>query len=229
MPDLEKLWSETYYRVHAVTARMTAEEAERTVPATSDWTIRQLLSHMVGVDKDALDGEVPEDLNPSWTEHHVDDRKDKTVEQILAEWVELKPRVEEALRTQPAEEVGSLVVDAWVHEQDLRSVEGVRPDGRDHGAVDVTLGGFVDMGVGAACASGDCPPLRLIAEDFDTTVGEGEPAATVTAPSKWELSRGLGGRRSAAQVRAWDWQGDPEPYLAHLSPFGDLRETDLQE
>ncbi|QWC86508.1 maleylpyruvate isomerase family mycothiol-dependent enzyme [Nocardioidaceae bacterium] len=229
MTDLAQHWTDTYDRVRALAQGLSSEQAEQTVPATDAWTVRQLLSHMVGVNDDALKDAVPDDLNPEWTTHHVEDRANLSPEQLLAEWDQHAPKIQEALRQGPEDEVASLVVDAWVHEQDMRSVPEFPAAGREDGAVDVTLGAFTQMGLGAACANGDCPPLRLVAEDFDTVVGDGDPAATVTAPSKWELSRGLGGRRSTDQVRAWDWDGDPEPYLAHLSPFGALRETDLQE
>ncbi len=228
MTDLESIWTTTHNRVRTMARDLSPEQAEQTVPATDGWTVRQLLAHMVGVDDDALKDAVPEDLAPSWTQHHVEDRADSSVKDILDEWQELAPAVQEALRTGPEDEVASLVVDAWVHEQDMRSATG-EAGGRDSDAVEVTLGALTQMGVGDKAASGDVPPLRLEAEDWSTTVGDGEPTTTVRAPSTWELARGLGGRRSADQVRGWDWEGDPTPYLPHLSPFGDLRETDLHE
>jgi hypothetical protein len=36
----------------------------------------------------------------------------------------------------------------------------------------------------------------------------------------YELFRGLLSRRSRAQMRAWDWAGNPEPYLSSLPAFG---------
>lgn len=228
MTDLESIWTATHDRVHTMANGLSPEQAEQTVPATDAWTVRQLLAHMVGVDDDALKDAVPDDLEPSWTEHHVEDRADASVTDILEEWHTLAPGVQEALRAGPEDEVASLIVDAWVHEQDMRSATG-EAGGRDSDAVEVTLGALVQLGLGAKAESGDVPPLRLEAEDWSTTVGDGEPTTTVRAPSRWELARGLGGRRSADQVRAWDWSGDPSPYLSHLSPFGDLRETDLHE
>lgn len=44
----------------------------------------------------------------------------------------------------------------------------------------------------------------------------------------FELLRAYAGRRSPDQIRAWEWSGDPEPYLPLLSPFG-LRPDPLVE
>jgi hypothetical protein len=49
--------------------------------------------------------------------------------------------------------------------------------------------------------------------------GEGEPVRELRA-DPYELFRGLLSRRSRAQMRAWDWAGDPGPYLESLPAFG---------
>ena len=51
-------------------------------------------------------------------------------------------------------------------------------------------------------------------------VGNGEdPDATIRA-SRFELFRALSGRRSPEQVRAYDWTGDPEPFIQYFYPYG---------
>jgi hypothetical protein len=59
---------------------------------------------------------------------------------------------------------------------------------------------------------------RLRAGDRDWVEGAGPPAAVLEA-APFELFRALSGRRSAGQVRALAWDGDPEPYLDVLSPY----------
>jgi hypothetical protein len=44
------------------------------------------------------------------------------------------------------------------------------------------------------------------------------PAATVSAEA-FELFRAISGRRSADQIRAMAWDGDPEPYVSTVSPY----------
>jgi hypothetical protein len=55
------------------------------------------------------------------------------------------------------------------------------------------------------------------------------PVGTVAA-DPFELFRALTGRRSATQIRRFEWTLDPEPYLSmfHLWPFT-LRGTNLEE
>jgi hypothetical protein len=62
------------------------------------------------------------------------------------------------------------------------------------------------------------PALRLRTGDREWVVGDGIPQATVTAPP-FDLLRALSGRRSLDQIRAFSWEGDPEPYLEVFSPF----------
>jgi hypothetical protein len=79
-------------------------------------------------------------------------------------------------------------------------------------------------------ASTDLPPLRVEATGLrDWMVGRGEPAATLRA-GPFTLLRALSGRRTMDEVRALDWEGDPEPFLPHLmqEPFS-WRETPLDE
>jgi hypothetical protein len=49
--------------------------------------------------------------------------------------------------------------------------------------------------------------------------GEGEPVTELTV-DPYELFRGLGSRRSRAQMRAWNWTGDAAPYLESLPVLG---------
>ena len=46
----------------------------------------------------------------------------------------------------------------------------------------------------------------------------GDPAGTVTA-RRYELFRMITGRRSAAEIRRYDWTTDPTPYLDVISPY----------
>lgn len=48
---------------------------------------------------------------------------------------------------------------------------------------------------------------------------EGEPAVEVSG-SAFEWHFAFTGRPTAAQVRAMNWSGDPDPYLAVGSPYG---------
>ena len=83
-------------------------------------------------------------------------------------------------------------------------------------------------GLGQRLRQHGIPALQLQAGSWTATVGDGHPAATVSA-DPYELGRALSGRRSARQVERFAWQGDPAPYLPVFSMFGALREDDLDE
>ena len=68
-------------------------------------------------------------------------------------------------------------------------------------------------------AEAGLPVVRVIAGDQIWQSGDGEPAIELVG-SAFELLRAFSGRRSADQVRAMDWSGDAEPYLAVVTPYG---------
>ena len=119
-----------------------------------------------------------------------------------------------------------LLVDLAVHEQDLRGAVG-DPPLADRVLLALVATGLVSV-MGRKVRDRALPPLRLEADGWTGVAGRGEPEATVRAPLV-DLLRALTGRRSAAQVRAYAWTGDPEPYLSCFSTFGDLRTHDLVE
>jgi hypothetical protein len=61
--------------------------------------------------------------------------------------------------------------------------------------------------------------LRLRAGVDEWVVGHGDPDVTVTT-EPYELARFICFRRTADQVRAYRWEGDPEPYIALFTGDG---------
>jgi hypothetical protein len=58
--------------------------------------------------------------------------------------------------------------------------------------------------------------------------GAREPVASVRT-TRFEVFRGTTGRRSAAEIASWAWDGDPRPDLLVISPPFTMRSTDLDE
>jgi hypothetical protein len=65
----------------------------------------------------------------------------------------------------------------------------------------------------------DLPTLRIVTDDVDGQIGDGEPSATLRT-STYGLFRTLHGRRTVDQVKAMEWSGDPEPWIQNLFLFG---------
>ena len=67
--DPVQAWRDAFDRVCALVERLDAAELAATVPACPDWTVRDLLSHMVGLGADVLAGDEPDDHNSGSAVH----------------------------------------------------------------------------------------------------------------------------------------------------------------
>lgn len=202
-------------RITELAAGFSDEQLETCVPGCPDWTVRELLSHLTAVAADVHEGRTESAGSPSWTGAQVAARQGRDVGELLAEWGAHGPDVEAAM--DPGDlEAWRVAYDAAMHHDDLREALGLPY------AVGPTQSSVLDglvMVAGQRFAAAGLPALTARAGDRDRTAGSGEVAATVTAPNEGELARVFAGRRSAEQLRALDWTGDPEPYLPHLAEF----------
>lgn len=238
--DLVGTWQQTQGRVVDIARDLGEEEAARTVPACPQWTVKDLVAHMVGVGADALDQTTDESLSEQWTQQHVEQREAADLSTVVEEWSGLAPRIAELIGQADEEAAANLVVDVSTHEQDLRGAVG-RPGARDSEAMQLGATAFAGM-FGDKVRAAGLAPVTLESDGPDGwsyLAGgpqDGQPgweggtnaAIGVRAPL-FELHRGLSGRRSQAQVRGWEWTDDPGPYLPLLSAFGSLRDDDLVE
>jgi uncharacterized protein (TIGR03083 family) len=220
------------------------EHADRStdrVPACPDWRVRDVLAHVSGLARDVVTGNLPTmDLLEQWrddevagtrdsmTAEQVGRTSDRSVGSLAADWGESTAALLPMLSgTVPFPEpapfgLGAiLVTDLAIHDQDVRTALGVPrgPDGPAHSLALAAYGFGVDyrirqLGLGA---------LGLRYGDSVRVLGVGEPAATVAA-DQFELLRAFGGRRSRAQIRAYEWEGDPEPYLSIIPAYGERAE-----
>jgi hypothetical protein len=151
-------------------------------------------------------------------------RVDCSFDELLAEWTERGPTFDVALQSLTGPRSIMAAVDVWSHEQDIRGAVGLRGE-RDDDRVRFLVGRSVLAFDGRFAEAGSA--LTLIVDGEASTLGRGTPSATWTTDG-YELLRTLTGRRSVAQIRAADWDGDPSPYLDHLHLF-DLPEHDLTD
>lgn len=191
--------------------------ADQRVPTCPNWTVRECVSHLVGVTDDALAGNLAAAGTDPWTEAQVAKRRDLSLDQILAEWDETGPRLEEAIAGAGAG-ANQLVFDTATHEHDLRlalHAPGAQDADSTYIALEFVTGAWSDN-----FSTHGFEPLRLNAGHTTVEAGEGEPVATVTM-STFEALRALSGRRSIAQLRAYDWDADPTLWLPSFTygPF----------
>ncbi|GGG02744.1 hypothetical protein GCM10007304_16000 [Rhodococcoides trifolii] len=215
-------WSRAQERVLDLVQSVPGDRWEATVPACPDWTARNLLSHMIGLNADVLAGEEADDHNADWTQKQVDDRQNATVEDLAAEWRSLT----DPMRTWMAENNTRPLGDAIIHEQDLRGALGVT-GAQDSEGLQAMRDKLAD-GLGDAVK--DLPPLELRGARWTwlSQPEAGTPEVVLSAPD-FELIRALMTRRSEAQLRSWTVEGDIGPYLDHFGTMGSLPDTDLSE
>jgi uncharacterized protein (TIGR03083 family) len=203
------------------------------VPACPEWTVRDLLAHLAGVAEDSVRGEffpgaVEAWRDPAlagererWTAGHVAGRAGSAAAQLLQDLDDHGGRLAAVLRRDPRDAApdwlaGAPVGDIAVHLLDLHEALGVEPDD----AAPSTKFGFAvyRAWLHLRITERGLPALRLSDGVRDWVAGDGPPAATVTA-SRRELFRAVSGRRSAARIRGYAWDGDPAPYLPVVAPY----------
>jgi len=194
----------------------------RTVPATPGWDVRDVVGHVVGIASDLLDGNLAGAGSDDWTAAQVSARRGMPFGDVLAEWSERAPVLEAQVASWPPEFAGQLVSDLAVHDLDVRGALGRR----DALAVQLAFEHYADLFGGRLDEAG-AGAVRVETPEATRVVGAGDPTVSVAA-SRFELLRALSGRRSAAQIRAYGWEGDPDRVVAIIAAYP-MRDRDLDE
>jgi hypothetical protein len=180
----------------------------------------------VGVATDVVNGNVADAAADHWTAAQVSARYDVPVEALVEEWSESGPKVEQFVLALPTSVTGQLLADAVTHEHDLRLALG-RPGAHDSDAL--TLGvAWVIGALGRMYDGAGDPALRFEREAVVETAGRGPVTATVRA-STFELGRAIAGRRTIAEINAYDWTPAAQPERLLALPLFRPPEVSLSE
>jgi uncharacterized protein (TIGR03083 family) len=197
---------ETIYQ--RIASLVNDDNATFDVPTCPGWKVKDVIAHLAGFFA-VYENAGMKGFGPGWGDRVVEERKDRSLRECLDEWV---------ARFRQAEEISPVALsDALAHEQDIRTAiehPGARDDPNLVPALEMALS-FVENNL----KSRQAPSFGVITDGVDRTVGEGEPVATLRTTT-YELFRAVQGRRTKQQVRAMDWQGDPEPILDEFFVFG---------
>jgi hypothetical protein len=212
-------------RISGLVAEATDEGLGRTVQPLGI-TVRDVVGHLVEVAERIADGQ-PVDFSRACplVPEASSSPSDAPVSELLARWDAVWPGVEGALRTDPAVAT-AVVVDAVTHEHDVRTALDV-PGDRDDAAVVASLYSLAEQ-FSARVTEAGLPALRITVEQWGTIAGTGTALHCLVA-DRFELVRGLTGRRSADQIARWNWSEDPARYLSVLSAAGSLPTADVRE
>ncbi len=169
------------------------------VAATPEWTVHSVLAHLSGIADDASTGNMEGAPGEEWTAAQVARGVGRTIGELVDQWNLSGPQIEGFLSSPAGEAASAAVMDIHSHEADLR----------------LALGRAVSVPAEFLAWAG--PSLR---NGFaDAVVEAGLPPVEVTA-SDFEWFRARLGRRTVAEVSAYRWSADPEPYLDAFFVFG---------
>ena len=214
----KRLGASDVYRWHVerlaeLAAELSDAQLKTTVPACPGWTVRDLYGHLAGVSADIVTAGAAPSMSPERTQGHVDSRADRPLDEVCAELGANEAGVTSFLDQGT---MAAPALDIWSHFNDIRGALA-RPRSGDDDVLAFALG-MLAAGQRRGWADKGVPALRVVGEHRDWSFGSDPPAATLTAPD-YELARQFIGRRSRVQLLAMDWDGDPTPFVGHLSVF----------
>lgn len=201
-------------RLSALLRESGDKAVETEVPACPGWSPKDVAGHLTGVCADILAGNVEGRGTDPWTAAQVEKRRDRTLEEVLDEWSEVGPQVEQMLPSFPQWAANQLVFDLLTHQHDVADALGKPPP--DHGELEGPALDFAANAVMRRVGQLGLPPVTIVCGDRKwSSEGEGEGATLTLDPV--DFLRATTGRRTADEVRALDWGGtDPTRWLPAL-------------
>lgn len=212
-----------------VVAFLADRDTDTIVPACPEWTAADVVRHLAGISADTANGVFEGFASDEWTEAQVGARRSMSYEDVVAEWeisidraiaamddvesLDLPERIPTAFGPIPPSVIpGAAVSDILHHEYDIRNAYG-DTGSRDLMELQMAAAAHV-KGLRPKFMSLGLPTLRVVSTDAgqEWNIGRDDPVATVRA-SSFELFRGIGGRRTKAEMCAWDWVGDAETFV----------------
>jgi len=211
--DLSAIWAATQDRITALVDGVPDVIRATAVPTVPGGTVGDVVAHLIDTAVKACDA--PRDLcRGAITAAPVGAASPGST---LADEMSVWEKLAAALHGRVESDVGLasfLITDAVMCEHDLRTTLDV-PGARDDIAVKVALdelsGRFSDRVEAAGL-----PPLRVTVEQWGTIIGNGQAGFCVVA-DRFEFVRAMAGRRSAPEIRQWNWGVEPDTYFAAIS------------
>lgn len=212
----DRIWLDTTQRIRRLVVDLPEERLAAPVTAAGGRSVRDVLGLLVGTAADAVAGRLHGVLD-------VEKSASRPVAALMAELDDRAAALAALVRDEPG--AGRLLVDLVSVEHDLRTAldeHGARDDDAVVVAVEIMAGVLSER-----LAEAGVPGLRLTCEQWGHDTAE--PCHQILVADRFELFRGLGGRRSAHEIRRWMWSADPGPYLPYFAVYGEVRELPLDE
>ena len=168
------------------------------VPHCPKWTVKCVLSHMIGVPEDVLLGQMDGVTTEAWTQRQVDRHKEQSKNELLAIWSNTFENFKALLPKIPQPTISQFVFDQVTHEHDIRHAIS-QPGARDSRAISVAEGFIRDF-----ITRNPDPAVHALAE------------STVTG---FDYVRSFSGRRSKEQLAELGLPADLVAAFISTSPF----------
>ncbi|MFD6099377.1 maleylpyruvate isomerase family mycothiol-dependent enzyme [Nocardiopsis flavescens] len=217
--DSARIYSEAQERLLALAEGLGPAALDTTVPACPDWTVHRTYAHLAGLCADVVAGTVTPPASDEVTARQVAEREGRGIAEVCDEWRAAAPALLDLLRTQTRLRYRLPAVDVWTHDNDIRGALGLEPV-TEHAD---TLLDFALSGLARAWPEQATGPV-VTATDTGRSWTLGAQGGPHWRSTSFELYRALMGRRTADQIAAMDWTGDPGPYLTGLSLLPAARE-----
>ena len=235
MPDLAVAFSEIHRALHDDLLGASPQQWAASIPIRPPWTVQDTVAMLAGFAGALISGRWTEDFSDSWSDPAIRDhlhdtlegliaeRRGRSGDELLKEWDEHSAKLERMMAGEEPFPTGTHPFVAWSYlwavvqnSYNVWAAMGITKT-RNFKATILCLESAV-MWLDMRLQATGKPALRLRAGTTEWVVGDGAPAATVTAPA-FELFRALSGRRSLEQIRAFDWDGEAGEFLDVISPF----------
>ena len=204
--DVARSYAELRTRV-ADLMRAHPGSGDTAVPHCPGWTVRETLSHMVGVNEDVLSGNMNGVTTEAWTQAQVDRHRDDSLVQLINRWESLAAEIDAMTPHFPEPVNHQFVFDAAMHEHDIRCALGDK-GARDSSAVAVARAFLLNM-------LSNRPDART-ATLMHTDVPD------------FDWVRSITGRRSLAQISAAGLDAELVAAVIHTMPVS-LPSVDVPE
>jgi len=211
--DLHLVYRETRLRLLDLAPTLSPTQLATMTPSCPAWSVKDVLAHLSGLAGDLTSG-IKRAGAPEHTARQVATRSAWDVHEICDEWAVTGPALEARIAAESSR-LRAPVIDIWTHEQDLANAAGIE-SGRNGAGLELAMS--VAWAMKHKLRDAGLAPIRIVTDEVDWVIGDEDPAATVRTTS-YELARAVLGRRSLDQIRAYEWSGDPAPYLAHFTYF----------
>lgn len=186
--------------------------ASTIVPACPDWTVKDVVAHLSGLNAELLAGVDGSIGSHEATSRQVADRSELSLSEVLDEWLSLSKAIDDRFAVDP-NMAAALLADMVVHAYDIEEILHQSTTAADT-AVAASAQRYVGKLQDRLATDFDTRLTIDLTDDATWPAPRLDNAAELTVQtSSFEFLRGVTGRLPRHQVEAFDWSSDPSAIL----------------